>query len=208
MFYEPIKGHPFIENPFNALVFPRPIGWISTFSKRGNVNLAPYSFFNDIAYEPPQVMFAATAYHSQGGFKDSIANILATKEFVVNLATKKLRNKVNQSSINAPQLIDEFKLCNLKKRKSKIVRVPSVAESPVNLECRLLKKINLKTKYHNKNQNKMIIGEVVGIYINDKFIKDGKINSIAMRAISRIGYSEYSEVYSKFLMTRPKWEQK
>ena len=153
-------------------------------------------------------MFAATAYHSQGGFKDSIANILATKEFVVNLATKKLRNKVNQSSINAPQLIDEFKLCNLKKRKSKIVRVPSVAESPVNLECRLLKKINLKTKYHNKNQNKMIIGEVVGIYINDKFIKDGKINSIAMRAISRIGYSEYSEVYSKFLMTRPKWEQK
>ena len=208
MFYEPIKGHPFTENPFNALVFPRPIGWISTCSKKGNVNLAPYSFFNAIAYEPPQVMFAATAYHSQGSFKDSVANILATKEFVVNLATKKLRNKVNQSSINAPHSIDEFKLCNLKKRQSKIVRVPSVADSPVNLECRLLKKINLKTKYHNKNQNKMIIGEVVGIYIDNKFIKEGKINSLAMCAISRMGYTEYSEVHSNFLMTRPKWDQK
>jgi len=91
VFYEPKKGHSLPQNPFSALVFPRPIGWISSLSKEGIANLAPYSFFNAIAYEPPQVMFAATDYHSNGGLKDSIANILDTKEFVVNLATKKLQ---------------------------------------------------------------------------------------------------------------------
>ena len=206
MFYEPKKGYPLLHNPFNALVFPRPIGWISSLSKTGIANLAPYSFFNAIAYVPPQVMFSATAYHNQGGFKDSVANILATKEFVINLATKKLKQQVVQSSIDAPNDIDEFKLMKLKKRKSKIVKPPSVAESPINLECRLLKKIDLKTTSKNKNQNKMIIGEVVGIYIDNKFIKNNKINSLAMRAISRMGYTEYSEVDSRFLMERPKWK--
>ena len=207
MFYEPKRGYPFDINPFAALVFPRPIGWVSSLSKNGIANLAPYSFFNAIAYEPPQIMFSATDFHSQGGLKDSIANVLSTKEFVVNLATKKLKIKVNQSSIDASHEIDEFKLCELKKRKSKIVKPPSIADSPVNLECRLLKKINLKTKTNNKNQNKMIIGEVVGIYIDNKFIKEGKINSLAMCSISRMGYTEYTEVNSKFLMTRPKWSQ-
>ena len=206
MFYEPKKGYPLLHNPFSALVFPRPIGWISSLSKTGIANLAPYSFFNAIAYVPPQVMFSATAYHNQGGFKDSVANILSTKEFVINLATKKLKQQVVQSSIDAPNDIDEFKLMKLKKRKSKIVKPPSVAKSPVNLECRLLKKIDLKTTSKNKNQNKMIIGEVVGIYIDNKFIKNNKINSLAMRAISRMGYTEYSEVDSKFLMERPKWK--
>ena len=206
MFYEPKKGHPFKADPFNALVFPRPIGWISSSSKKGIANLAPYSFFNAIAYVPPQVMFSATAYHNRGGLKDSIANILATKEFVVNLATKELRQQVVQSSIDAPNNIDEFKLMKLKKRKSKMVKPPSVAESPVSLECRLLKKIDLKTTSKNKNQNKMIIGEVVGIYIDNKFIKNNKINSLSMRAISRMGYTEYSEVDSRFLVERPKWK--
>ena len=91
MFYEPKKGHSLPQNPFSALVFPLPIGWISSLANEGIANLAPYSFFNAIAYEPPQLMFAATAYHSNGGLKDSVANILETKEFVVNLATKKLQ---------------------------------------------------------------------------------------------------------------------
>ena len=206
MFYEPKKGYPLLHNPFNALVFPRPIGWISSLSKTGIANLAPYSFYNAIAYVPPQVMFAATAYHNQGGFKDSVANILSTKEFVINLATKKLKQQVVQSSIDAPNDIDEFKLMKLKKRKSKIVKPPSVAESPVNLECKFLKEIDLKTASKKMNQNKMIIGEVVGIYIDNKFIKNNKINSLAMRAISRMGYTEYSEVNFKFLMERPKWK--
>jgi len=204
LFYEPKKGYPLDENPFAALVFPRPIGWISTLSKNGIANLAPYSFFNAIAYEPPQVMFSATGFHSQGGLKDSIANVLSNNEFVVNLATKKLKTQVNQTSIDAPHGIDEFNVFNLKKRKSRIVKPPLIAESPVNLECRLFKKIDLKTKV--KNQNIMIIGEVVGIHIDDKFIKKGKIDSLAMRAISRMGYAEYSEVYSKFFMERLNWK--
>ena len=205
MFYEPKNGHPFDVNPFSALVFPRPIGWISSLSKNGVANLAPYSFFNAIAYFPPQIMFSATDFHSQGGLKDSIANVLSTKEFVVNLATKKLEIQVNQSSIDAPHGIDEFKLFKLKKRKSRIIKPALIAESPVNLECRLFKKINLKTKV--KYQNIMIIGEVVGIHIDDKFIKKGRIDSLAMRAISRMGYTEYSEIYSKFFMERLKWKK-
>ena len=204
MFYEPKNGYPFDENPFAALVFPRPIGWISTLSKNGIANLAPYSFFNAIAYDPPQVMFSATGFHSQGGLKDSIANVLSTNEFVVNLATKKLKTQVNQTSIDAPHGIDEFHVFKLKKRKSRIVTPPLISESPVNLECRLFKKIDLKTKV--KNQNIMIIGEVVGIHIDDKFIKKGRIDSLAMRAISRMGYAEYSEIYSKFFMERLNWK--
>jgi len=204
LFYEPKNGYPFDENPFAALVFPRPIGWISTLSKNDIANLAPYSFFNAIAYEPPQVMFSATGFHSQGGLKDSIANVLSNNEFVVNLATKKLKTQVNQTSIDAPHGIDEFNVFNLKKRKSRIVKPPLIAESPVNLECRLFKKIDLKTKV--KNQNIMIIGEVVGIHIDDKFIKQGRIDSVAMRAISRMGYAEYSEIYSKFFMERLNWK--
>jgi len=203
MFYEPKKGHSLPQNPFNALVFPRPIGWISSLSKKGIANLAPYSFFNAIAYEPPQLMFAATAYHSNGGLKDSVANILETKEFVVNLATKKLQQSVVYSSIDAPPGVDEFKLMKLKKRKSTMVQPPSVAESPATLECKLIRKIDLKGK--KINQNIMIIGEVVGIHIKDAFISNGKVNSLAMRAISRMGYTEYSEVKSRFLMDRPKY---
>ena len=203
MFYEPKKGHSLPQNPFNALVFPRPIGWISSLSKKGIANLAPYSFFNAVAYEPPQLMFAATGYHSNGGLKDSVANILETKEFVVNLATKKLQQSVVYSSIDAPPGVDEFKLMKLKKRKSTMVLPPSVAESPATLECKLIRKINLKGK--KINQNIMIIGEVVGIHIKDAFISNGKVNSLAMRAISRMGYTEYSEVKSRFLMDRPKY---
>ena len=206
MFYEPKKGHPFPQNPFSALVFPRPIGWISSLSKKGIANLAPYSFFNAIAYEPPQVMFAATDYHLNGGLKDSIANILATKEFVVNLATKKLQKFVVYSAINAPHDVDEFKLMKLKIRKSTKVKPPSVAESPATLECSLIKKIVLKGK--KNNQNIMIIGEVIGIYIKNSFISKGKVNSLAMRAISRMGYTEYSEVKSRFFMDRPEYSGK
>ena len=131
-------------------------------------------------------------------------SVLSTNEFVVNLATKKLKTQVNQTSIDAPHGIDEFNVFNLKKRKSRIVTPPLIAESPVNLECKLFKKIDLKTKV--KNQNIMIIGEVVGIHIDDKFIKKGRIDSVAMRAISRMGYAEYSEIYSKFFMERLNWK--
>ena len=205
MFYEPKKGHPFSIDPYKSLIFPRPIGWISTISKKGIPNLAPYSYFNAVADHPPQVMFSEEAPISYSRYKDSLTNILSTKEFVVNFVTKSMSQKMNKSAIDAPDDIDEFNFSKIKKRKSKVVQVRSVAESPVNLECKFLKKIDLKSSIKNKYHNKIIIGEVVGIYIKNQHIKNGRIDSVAMKLIGRLGYTEYTSVTSKFKMERPKW---
>ena len=202
MFYEPKHGHPFKIDPYKALVFPRPIGWISSVSKKGIPNLAPYSYFNAVADEPPQVMFCSNGDSAYGGYKDSLANILSTKEFVVNFATAKTRDAMNISSSNYKPNEDEFVVAKLKKRKSKLVKPPSVNDSPVNLECKLLKTLKLKT--NTKKISTMVIGEIIGIYINNKFIKNGRIDSVSMRYISRMGYSEYSTISSKFNLKRPK----
>ena len=201
MFYEPKKGHPFSIDPYKSLIFPRPIGWISSISKKGIANLAPFSYFNALADDPPQVMFAAAAPVKPRNKKDTLSNILVTKEFVVNFATTTTRKQMNLSSVEAPQDVDEFLLTKLKKRKSKLVRAPSVADSPVNLECKLLK--TLKLKSNTKKHTTMIIGEVIGIYIKDTFIQKGRVNSAAMRYVARMGYSEYTTVSSRFRMKRP-----
>ena len=202
MFYEPKSGHPFKIDPYKALVFPRPIGWISSLSKKGIPNLAPYSYFNAVADEPPQVMFCSNGDSAYGGYKDSLANILSTKEFVVNFATANTRDAMNISSSNYEPNEDEFVAAKLKKRKSKLVKPPSVNDSPVNLECKLLKTLKLKT--NTKKISTMVIGEIIGIYINNKFIKNGRIDSVSMRYISRMGYSEYSTISSKFNLKRQK----
>jgi flavin reductase (DIM6/NTAB) family NADH-FMN oxidoreductase RutF len=204
MFYEPKKGHPLKINPFKSIVFPRPIGWISSVSKKGVANLAPYSFFNAIADDPPQVMFSSGTQSFKKSYKDSLTNILATKEFVVNFATSLTRDAMNLSSIDAPSDIDEFIYTNIKKCKSKLVKVPSVFESPVNLECKLLK--TLKLKSNSKQTGTLVIGEVVGIYINNKFIKEGRVDSAAMRYVARMGYSDYTTISTKFRMKRPNWK--
>ena len=196
------KKNPFTIDPFKSLIFPRPIGWISSVDKKGNANLAPYSYFNAIADDPPQIMFASAAPELPSKFKDSLANILETKEFVVNFATSITRKQMNLSSLDASKDQDEFVIANLKKRKSRLVKPPSVATSPVNLECKLLK--TLKLKSISKKYTTMIIGEVIGIFIKDKFIKKGRVDSVAMRYVARMGYSEYTTVSSKFKMKRPK----
>ena len=200
MFYEPNK-RPLSIDPFKSIVFPRPIGWISSVDKKGNVNLAPYSYFNAIADDPPQIMLAAAASEQKSKFKDTLTNILETKEFVVNFATSTSRTQMNLSSLGVSREQDEFILTDIKKRKSKLVKPPSVAVSPVNLECKLLK--TLKLKSNSKRYTTMIIGEVIGIYIKDKFIKKGRVDSVAMRYVARMGYSEYTTVSSKFKMKRP-----
>ncbi len=204
MFYEPKKGNPFSIDPYKSLIFPRPIGWISTISKKGIPNLAPYSYFNAIADDPPQVMFSEEAPIAYNKYKDSLTNILSTKEFVVNFATLKTCKKMALSSIDAPFDVDEFKFTKLKKRKSKKVIAPSVAESPVNLECKLLK--TLKLKSNSNKYGTIVIGEVIGIFINNKFIKKGRVDSAAMRYVARLGYSEYTTISSKFRMIHPKWK--
>ena len=204
MFYEPKKGNPFSIDPYKSLIFPRPIGWISTISKKGIPNLAPYSYFNAIADDPPQVMFSEEAPIAYNKYKDSLTNIISTKEFVVNFATLKTCKKMALSSIDAPFDVDEFKFTKLKKRKSKKVIAPSVAESPVNLECKLLK--TLKLKSNSNKYGTIVIGEVIGIFINNKFIKKGRVDSAAMRYVARLGYSEYTTISSKFRMIHPKWK--
>ena len=206
MFYEPKNGYPFEIDPFNALVFPRPIGWISSLSQKGIPNLAPYSFFNAVAYTPPQVMFAASFKPNTNTYKDSVENILKTKEFVVNFVTIAMSEKMNLSSIDAHRDIDEFYFSKIKKRKSKKVQPFSVADSPVNLECKFLQKVDLKSSIKNKYHNKIIIGEVIGIYINNQFVKKNRIDSTAMQLVGRLGYSEYTTVRTKFKMKRPQWQ--
>ena len=201
MFYQP-KKNPFSIDPYKSLIFPRPIGWISSIDKKGIVNLAPYSYFNAIADDPPQIMFVAGASDRSSQKKDTLNNIMATKEFVVNFATSATRNQMNLSSKDIHKDDDEFVLTKLKKRKSRLVKVPSVANSPVNLECKLLKSIKLKSS--SRKFSTMVMGEVIGIYIKDSFIVKGRVNSAAMRYVARMGYSEYTTVSSKFKMKRPK----
>ena len=200
MFYEPKNGSPFKIDQFKSLVFPRPIGWISSNSKTGIANLAPYSYFNAVADEPPQVMFCSNGSSTHGKYKDSLSNILTTKEFVVNFATSTSRNQMNISSRDFKPDEDEFILSNLKKKKSRLVKAPSVKDSPVNLECKLVKTIKLKS--NSKKISTMIIGEVIGIFINNKFIKNKRVDSVAMKYIARMGYSEYTTISSKFNLKR------
>ena len=200
MFYQP-KKNPFSIDPYKSLIFPRPIGWISSVDKKGIVNLAPYSYFNAIADDPPQIMFVAGASDRSSQKKDTLTNIMTTKEFVVNFATTATRKQMNLSSKDIHKDDDEFVLTKLKKRKSRLVKVPSVADSPVNLECKLLKSIKLKSSL--RKFSTMVMGEVIGIYIKDSFIEKGRVNSAAMRYVARMGYSEYTTVSSKFKMKRP-----
>jgi len=201
MFYQP-KKNPFSIDPYKSLIFPRPIGWISSIDKKGIVNLAPYSYFNAIADDPPQIMFVAAASDKPSQKKDTLSNIMATKEFVVNFATTATRKQMNLSSKDIHKNHDEFVLTKLKKRKSRLVKVPAVSDSPVSLECKLLKSVKLKS--NSRKFSTMVMGEVIGIYIKDSFIEKGRVNSAAMRFVARMGYSEYTTVSSKFKMKRPK----
>ena len=200
MFYEPKKGVPFKIDPFKSLIFPRPIGWISSINKNGIANLAPYSYFNAVTDEPPQIMFCSNGSSTHGKYKDSLSNILHTKEFVVNFVTTVTRNQMNISSRNFKPDEDEFLLSNLKKKKSKLVKAPSVRDSPVNLECKLVKIIKLQS--NSDKTSTMVVGEVIGVYIKNKFIKNNRVDSVSMKYIARMGYSEYTTISSKFNLKR------
>ena len=204
MFYRPGEEHGLRGNPLNQLVIPRPIGWISSVAPDGHVNLAPFSFFNAVAYVPPQVMFATTGPHRDGGAKNSLANMRETGEFVANLATWELREAVNASSAAAPADVDEFELAGLTKAPARIVRPPYVAESPVHLECVLTEIVELPTPDPD-DPNTVIFGEVVGIDIADRVIVDGRVDALALEPIARLGYDQYTRVVEVFTMQRPDW---
>ncbi len=201
MFYEVEKGHGLPYDPFKALVAPRPIGWISSLTPDGSANLAPYSFFNAFAERPHYVAYGSGEAR-RGGRKDSLTNIEATGEFVVNLATWDLREQMNASSANVPLGVDEFELAGLTKAACRLVKAPRVAESPVALECRYLQTVPLPAD-DGSVEDHLVIGRVIGIHIDDRVIEDGRVNTAAMRPIARLGYSEYAVVTEAFRMRRP-----
>jgi len=195
MFYDAVKNdHGFQYDPFKAIVAPRPIGWVSSLSAEGRANLAPYSYFNAFSQDPHYVAFGS------GPRKDSLANIEATGEFAFSLATYDLREKMNATSAHVAA--DEFELAGLAKAPCRMIRVPRVAESPAALECRLFQVVPLPDDDGNAD-NFLVIGRVVGIHIDDRFIHDGRVDTAAMRPIARLGYSEYATVTEAWRMRRP-----
>ena len=204
MFYQIGKGTPDPFSTLNAIVVPRPIGWISTLSAEGVPNLAPYSFFNAVAYSPPQVMFAATSNHRCGGLKDAVLDAQTTGEFVVNVATWDLRERMNASAVPAPRAVDEFEYVGLTKADSSLVRCPRVAESPIHLECRYIRSVEMLSN-DPEDPNTVVFGEVVGVHIDRRVLTDGRIDFLKLRPVGRLGYQDFVEVDSVFTMERPTW---
>lgn len=201
MFYDAIENkHGLRHDPFKALVVPRPIGWVSTISNEGIVNIAPYSFFNAMGEKPHYVVF------SSAGMKDSLTNIAQNGEFVCSLANWDLRFEMNTTSAAVPYGVDEFPLAGLTAVASRLVRPPRVKEAPAAFECRLWKTLDLPPAAPGQRSNyTMVIGHVVGIYIDDRYVKDGLVDTGAMRPIARLGYMDYGVVNPEnvFTINRP-----
>ncbi|AIR89705.1 flavin reductase family protein [Pseudomonas cremoricolorata] len=197
-FYEPAKGHGLPHDPFNAIVGPRPIGWISSHDREGRLNLAPYSFFNAFNYIPPIVGFCSV------GRKDSLNNIEQTGEFVWNLATRPLAEAMNQSCAAVPAEVDEFQLSGLTPAASRVVAVPRVGESPVSFECKVSQIVQLKRADQALVPSWLILGEVVAVHIAEHLLKDGIYDTAAAQPILRGGGpADYFELGELFKMNRP-----
>ncbi|KIG08075.1 flavin reductase family protein [Caballeronia concitans] len=197
-FYDPNEGHRLPHDPFKAIVAPRVIGWISSRDADGSVNLAPYSFFGAFATFPYVIGF------SSEGRKDSISNIEATGEFVWNMSTRPLAERMNRTSAPVARGIDEFELAGLTKAPGRNVGVPHVAESPAALECRLLQVVRLHDLDGQPMNNWLALGQVVGVHIRSEFLKDGLFDTAAARPIMRAGYrADYAEIGEMFQMIRP-----
>jgi flavin reductase (DIM6/NTAB) family NADH-FMN oxidoreductase RutF len=203
MFYEPKDPHGLPHNPLYACVVPRPIGWISSLSADGHVNLAPFSFFNAVSMAPPMLMFCNNGTHVHGGVKDSERNAAASGEFVFNMATWDLREHMNMTSAALPHDGDEFEHAGLTKAPSRVVAPPRVAESPIALECRTWKLVELPPM-PNGSPNTMVIGEVVGVHIADEALTNGLVDTARIKPIGRLGYTDYVVVDEVFSMTRPR----
>ena len=199
-FYEPKNGHGLRHDPFNAIVAPRPIGWISSRDPDGHVNLAPYSFFNAFNYTPPIIGFSSTQW------KDSVANIKDTGEFVWNLVTRDLATQMNATAAHVAREVDEFKLAGVTAVPSKFVNVPRVGESRVAFECKVTQIIQLQGADGTKAQAWLTLGEVVGVHIDKSLIKDGVYQTALAHPIVRAGRrGDYFEIKAEdmFEMIRP-----
>ncbi|SJL84240.1 Flavin reductase like domain protein [Vibrio palustris] len=201
-FYEPQNGHGLAHDPFKAIIAPRPIGWISSRSREGVDNLAPYSFFNAFANTPPIIGFASV------GWKDSVRNIQETGEFCWNMTTRTLAEKMNQSCAPVPPDVSEFEHSGLTAVESKLVNVARVAEAPVSFECKLTQLIQLQNASEDALDNWLVLGEVVGVHINNTYLKDGVFQTVQAQPVMRAGgpstYFGISEL-TEFDLFRPQY---
>ncbi|HET7849269.1 MAG TPA: flavin reductase family protein [Pseudolabrys sp.] len=198
MFYDTRKNdHGLARDPFKAIVAPRPIGWVTSMSAKGEVNLAPYSFFNGVNSKPNLVMFASE------GRKDSVSFIEETGEFVCNLATWDLREAMNETSAPMPRGASEMRRAGLEPAPCRLVKPPRVAASPCALECKLLRIVALDDLDGRPAGCHVVFGQVIGVHIDDRFLVQGRLDTAAMRPIARCGYDEYAVVETMFSMTRP-----
>ena len=199
MFYRPEDGHGLPHNPFNAIVSPRPIGWISSRDGQGRDNLAPYSFFNAVAYVPPQVMFASTsAKDDVDGTKDSVANIRETGVFCVNVVEYAARDVMNVTSATLPHGEDEFARAGIDKAECEQRACARVANAPASLECKLTQIVQLPGE-----ANFAVFGEVVGVHMRDDCVVDGRFDVTQFQPLSRLGYRDYTVVRDVFELKRP-----
>lgn len=198
--YKVENGHGLPHDPFKAIIAPRPIGWIASQNDKGDVNLAPYSFFNAFNNAPPIIGFASV------GFKDSVQNIQQTGEFCWSLATRELAEPMNQTSASVASNVDEFELANLTKRKSTLIAVPHVAASPASMECKLTQIVQLNDIEGKACETWLVLGQVVAVHINEQFIEKGTFNTAKAQSIMRAGgpgdYFTVSEE-QQFYMGRP-----
>jgi flavin reductase (DIM6/NTAB) family NADH-FMN oxidoreductase RutF len=200
MFYDARQNdHGLPHDPFKAIVAPRPIGWITSMSATGEINLAPYSYFNGVSSRPPMVMFASEER------KDSLTFIEETGEFVCNFPTFELREEVNRTSAPFPRGVNEMEKAGLKPAPSRLVRPPRVAASPCALECKWVQTVSLKDYEGRPTDRHVVIGQVIGVHIDERFIRDGLLDTGAMRPIMRAGYHDYYSAIPelRFSMRRP-----
>jgi len=201
-FYEPREGHGLRHDPFNAIIAPRPIGWISSLASAGIANLAPYSFFNAFNYVPPIIGFSSI------GWKDSVANVAASREFCWNLATRSLAEAMNISCAPAPPEVDEFDLAGLTRAPSRLIGAPRVLESPVNFECKMTQILKLEGADGQPVETWLVLGEVVAVHIDEALISEGVYDTVAAEPILRGGgWGDYFTIkpQDKFDMRRPPW---
>lgn len=199
MFYRPADGHDLPHNPFNAIVTPRPIGWISTRDAQGRDNIAPYSFFNGVAYVPPQVMFASTGVKDDAdGTKDTMLNIRNTGVFCVNVVEYAARDAMNASSATLPHGADEFADAGIEKAECAEINAPRVGNAPAALECRMTQIVQIEGE-----ANFVCFGEVIGVHLRDDCVVDGRFDVTRYVPLSRLGYRDYTAVRDVFEIIRP-----
>jgi flavin reductase (DIM6/NTAB) family NADH-FMN oxidoreductase RutF len=204
MFFDPRENprpEPLRHNPLNALVAPRPIGWIGSVSAAGEVNLAPFSYFNAVSADPMLVVFAPNEKPG-GGPKDTLSNVRETGEFTASIVSAELARAMNETSRAAPRGVSEFNLAGLTPAASSLVRPPRVAEARAALECRVWDIVALPAAPGGRGSH-LVIGSVVGIHIDDELIVDGRVNSLALGQVARLGYFDYGVLDELFEMARP-----